>query len=617
MLNTVRVPKEFELLFEKAQELISKYFQGKREDPTKGTIDVHGERYVLIRAGSMSVDFFEVIKKLYEKEGVKEAENIARQILFDVSHAIGRQDARHFCEKLNLTDPVEKLSIGPIHFSHAGWAFVDLFPESRPSPDEDFYLVYDHVYSFESAAWLAVGKKSDFPVCIMNAGYSSGWCQECFGVALVASEIMCKAKGDDFCRFVMATPSRIGNRIADFIQKRPELANKVINYEVPGFFKHKQIQELLRDSEEGYRVLVEAANDAIIVLKGPYGRISRWNRKAEELFGYTAAETDGKELHQLIVPERYRQKAYDGLKRFFETGEGDILGKTLEVSALRKDGSEFPVELSIASMRIKGKWEATGIIRDITERKRAEASIEKSRKQLMVSQRLAGIGQLTDGVCHEILNPLNIIALQAQVLSRQRSNDPNLIACMEKVKQQIRRVKKITDALLLFSYGGTEERRLVQIEAELDSALSLVEKDFQLDNIRIVKNFEPGLPEICVNPGEMKQAFLNIVSNAKDAMPGGGTLTISVGKTRENNVDLIRIKFSDTGVGIKKENLENIFNPFFSSKLEGKGMGMGLPVTHTLVEKNGGTIGVESEEGKGTTFIIDLPVNNAPPEKAK
>ncbi len=190
MLDTVKVPKQFEQIFQKAEEYVSKYFKERKDTPSKGTIEIFGERYILVRAASMSIDFFETVKSLYKDQGEEEALNVARQLFFDIAHAIGKQqDAKSFHNKMKLKNPVEKLSAGPIHFSHSGWAFVDIFPESRPTADENYYLIYDHPFSFESDAWEKAGKKSDFPVCVMNAGYSSGWCEESFGVSLVASEI--------------------------------------------------------------------------------------------------------------------------------------------------------------------------------------------------------------------------------------------------------------------------------------------------------------------------------------------------------------------------------------------------------------------------------------------
>ena len=119
MLNTVRVPEQFSPLFQKAQEYVSRYFSLKKEDPSKGTIEIFGERYILVRAASMSVDFFDTIINLYKSEGKEEAINIARSILFDIAHTVGKMDARNFHKKMNLAEPIEKLSAGPVHFSHS------------------------------------------------------------------------------------------------------------------------------------------------------------------------------------------------------------------------------------------------------------------------------------------------------------------------------------------------------------------------------------------------------------------------------------------------------------------------------------------------------------------
>ena len=245
MLDTVNVPKEFEPLFEKAEEYVRRFFSNRTDDPTKGTITVYGERYILVRAASMSVDFFETIRDLYADQGEEEAANVARSLLFDIAHAIGRMDARNFHEKMCVEDPIAKLSSGPIHFAYSGWAFVDILPESRPSPDEDYYLIYDHPFSFESDAWVRAGKEATFPVCVMNSGYSSGWCRESFGVNLVASEILCKAKGDDACRFIMAPPGRIDNHIRAYLEKEPQVAARAKGYQVPGFFERKRAEETL------------------------------------------------------------------------------------------------------------------------------------------------------------------------------------------------------------------------------------------------------------------------------------------------------------------------------------------------------------------------------------
>jgi signal transduction histidine kinase len=247
-LDTVKVPEGMEPLFRTAEELVSRFFRDRKDEPHRGTIEIFGERYVLVRAASLSVEFFSMVQDLYGPGRAAEADLFARNLLFDLAHAIGKSDARNFHARMNLTDPIARLSAGPVHFAYTGWAFVDIFSESTPSPDEDFYLLYDHPYSFESDAWVRAGTRREFPACIMNAGYSSGWCEESFGVQLVASEILCRARGDDACRFVMAHPHRIEAFVRQYLAREPGVAARVGAYEIPDFFSRKRAEEELRRS---------------------------------------------------------------------------------------------------------------------------------------------------------------------------------------------------------------------------------------------------------------------------------------------------------------------------------------------------------------------------------
>lgn len=222
-VKTVKVPKEMEGVFEDAQRYVKQYFGNRQEDPTKGVIVIGGERYVLVRAASLSAEFWDFVKSMYPGLDEDEAADSAASILFDVAHAIGKADARVFHEATQVTDPLAKLSTGPIHFAYSGWAFVDILPDSRPSPDRNYYLVYDHPYSFEADSWIKLGKRVSRPVCAMSAGYSSGWCEESFGIELTAREICCRAKGDGCCRFVMAHPERVDGFVEDYLRQHPEL----------------------------------------------------------------------------------------------------------------------------------------------------------------------------------------------------------------------------------------------------------------------------------------------------------------------------------------------------------------------------------------------------------
>ena len=237
-------------LFSAAEEVVSRFFRERVDDPGHGTIEIHGERYVLVRAAALSVEFFDLVRSLYGADRLAEADEFARTFLFDLAHVMGRTDARNFHRQMNLTDPIARMSAGPVHFSHAGWAFVEILPESRPSPDDECCLVYDHPYSFESDAWVRNDRQSEVPVCIMNAGYSSGWCEESFGPKLVAAEILCRAKGDDTCRFVMAPPERITAQIAHYLADRPDIALRAAHFRIPDFFARKREEEQLKKRQD-------------------------------------------------------------------------------------------------------------------------------------------------------------------------------------------------------------------------------------------------------------------------------------------------------------------------------------------------------------------------------
>lgn len=252
--DTVSVPDSLRPIFDVAQRTVKEYFQKLEMDPTKGTIEINDQRYVLVRASALSIDFLSTIQNLYSDRGEREAMSIGKNFLFDVAHVIGMNDAKNFHSTMNLTDPISKLSAGTVHFAYSGWAFVDIMPESNPSPDENFYLLYDHPYSFEADSWRRSGKLSETPVCIMNAGYSSGWCEESFKIPLTAVEVTCRAKGDDQCRFIMSPPEKIEFHLEQYHTEKPNLETQ--HYEVPTFFDRKRVEEEMHRA----RILAEASD---------------------------------------------------------------------------------------------------------------------------------------------------------------------------------------------------------------------------------------------------------------------------------------------------------------------------------------------------------------------
>jgi CheY-like chemotaxis protein/nitrogen-specific signal transduction histidine kinase len=248
--DTVRVPSAIKPLFDKAQEIVGEYFRHLKMDPTHGTIEINDQRYVLVRASALSNDFLNTIQQLYSDRGQQEAMSIGKNFLFDIAHVIGINDAKNFHQKMNLQDPIAKLSAGPVHFAYSGWAFVDILPESSPSPDDNYYLIYHHPFSFEADSWMRSGKKSETPVCVMNSGYSSGWCEESFGMPLTAVEVTCKAKGDENCTFIMSPPHKIQEHVNKFNADSKYASKGKIVYDIPTFFERKMVEEEMRKSRE-------------------------------------------------------------------------------------------------------------------------------------------------------------------------------------------------------------------------------------------------------------------------------------------------------------------------------------------------------------------------------
>jgi len=208
----VRCPEPFEPLFAQAESDMAKFFTGLDRKPEQGEIKISGVRYLLMRTDSLAIELQEELRKTFGEAG-------ARQIRYKLAKACGARDAKMFHERLGVTDPAAKLALGPVHFAHVGWAFVDIFPESAPQPNEDYFLVYTHPYSFEAASYMENGLKTTHPVCHMNAGYSCGWCEVSFGIELKAEEITCRAKGDAQCIFTMAHPKNFDRLVREYRAK--------------------------------------------------------------------------------------------------------------------------------------------------------------------------------------------------------------------------------------------------------------------------------------------------------------------------------------------------------------------------------------------------------------
>ncbi len=202
MLKSVKVPPQFEPPFASAEAYVEKLFSEFERRPERGTIHVGGERYVLMRAESLYLTWFDAMSETF-------GDDAARDFIYGTAREIGRSDCNAFSQRLGVTDGVERLSCGPVHFAHAGWAFVDILDDSVPAKDDTHFLHYFHPNTFESETAKARGRKLDRPGCGFSAGYSAGWCSAAFGVEVHGREIRCTARGDEACEFVMSVREKL------------------------------------------------------------------------------------------------------------------------------------------------------------------------------------------------------------------------------------------------------------------------------------------------------------------------------------------------------------------------------------------------------------------------
>jgi predicted hydrocarbon binding protein len=201
-LKAVRVPAPFEPPFEAAESYVEKLFSDVVRRPEEGTIRVGGERYVLIRCESLYLAWFDAMADTF-------GDDVARQFIYNTAREIGRSDSAAFSAKLHVDDGVARLASGPVHFAHAGWAFVDILPDSAPATDDNYFLHYYHPNTFESEVVTRKGQRVDKCACLFSAGYSAGWCSEAFGIDVHGREIRCTARGEDHCEFVMAPAAKL------------------------------------------------------------------------------------------------------------------------------------------------------------------------------------------------------------------------------------------------------------------------------------------------------------------------------------------------------------------------------------------------------------------------
>jgi PAS domain S-box-containing protein len=391
--------------------------------------------------------------------------------------------------------------------------------------------------------------------------------------------------------------------------------------------ERKEREEALRKSEDRLRATVEAALDCIIGMD-EQGRIIELNAAGEVIFGHPRSAVLGRPLAELLIPARHRAAHAAGMQRYLATGEGPYLGRRVEVSALRADGSEFPAELAIDVAQGPEGRIFIGYLRDITERKHAEAERVRLEGQLRQAQKMEAIGQLTGGIAHDFNNILTG-TLGYLAMARERAQaygDARLTKYLDRAERSGERAKALIQEMLTFSRGQRGEPRSLQLGPKLAEAVKLLQSSLP-SSVEIHTELASDVPCVLLDPLHVEQVLMNLCINARDAIEGKGSLGISLRAATSGGRacsschqivegSYVELAVMDSGPGIPPQVRERMFEPFFSTKEVGKGSGMGLAMVHGIVHEYGGHIQVDSAPGEGTTIRIWFPAW-FPPEKTR
>jgi len=380
------------------------------------------------------------------------------------------------------------------------------------------------------------------------------------------------------------------------------------------------VREALRESEERYRVLFEGSATGILMANVENKQFDYANPSICRMLGYTKEE-----LTRLGIADIHPK---DALEHVVAEFEAQMRGEKILASALpclRKDGTVFYADIISAALVSSGKSWGVGFFDDITERKQAEEKLKDVRKKLVQSDKLAAVGLMAAGVAHEINNPLAVIMSSIQMLLERIKKegaaniDSNIYTkALDMTERATNRCRKIVAGLLVFSAPARFQLDPIDIREVVEESLDILKDQIKAHKVKIIRDFASHLPLLKADKYKLGGVFSNLITNACDAMPEGGQLKITTRLSQPRTEALreavdearktVEIEFSDTGEGISEENMIRIFDPFFTTKDTNKGTGLGLSICYGIIKEHGGFIDVKSEKGKGTTFIVTLPV---------
>lgn len=345
----------------------------------------------------------------------------------------------------------------------------------------------------------------------------------------------------------------------------------------------------LRDAR--IRAILETAVDAILVID-THGIIQLANPAIERLFGYAPDELIGRNV-SMLMPSPDGERHDGHIARYLATGEKRIIGIGREVLGLRKDGSTIPVSLSVSEMKVEGEHTFTGMLHDLTERKRIEA-------QLRERADLARLGQMASVVAHEVRNPLAGIRGALQVIGTRMPADSRDRAVMHDVVTRLDALNQFVDDLLVFSRPKPPDLSRTTLTPVFQRLVELLQRDPQFSGVTF--ELEAADISVDIDQRQMERALLNLLTNAAQAMKGTGRVHIAVEATGYR----CRISIADTGPGVPPDVREKMFEPFFTTKH--RGTGLGLSITKRTIEQHGGSVAVHGTPGGGTTIVVDLQI---------
>jgi PAS domain S-box-containing protein len=349
--------------------------------------------------------------------------------------------------------------------------------------------------------------------------------------------------------------------------------------------------ERLKDFNEN---IVESINVGVMALDME-DRIESWNAQMEVMYAMPRWQTLTQPVQTVFPPEF--------VEEFYRVRQNAGINNLYKFRLKTPAGETRTVNVAIAPL-VTRKFQVIGrlvIMDDITERVELEG-------QLSQADKLSSIGLLAAGVAHEVNTPLAVISSYTQMLAKQLQGDPQKSGLLEKITRQTFRASEIVNNLLNFSRTSGTEFADVDVNKVITDTLALLEHQFKTAKIKVRSELAPAMSPIQGNPGRLQQVFLNLFLNAKDAMPGGGTLNVAT-----TNGELVSVRVSDTGSGIPAEHIQRIYDPFFTTKTapkegQSRGTGLGLSVTYGIIQEHAGKIRVESTPGAGTTFALDFPL---------